>query len=66
MHASTPATSSHVYTKTAEERTARGAKHTCGSCHVRYYDMGKSPVCPACRHINVIAKLPAKRGRRRA
>ena len=28
-----------------------GAKHTCNSCHTRFYDLGQTPiVCPKCSH----------------
>lgn len=44
---------------------ALGAKHTCASCCVRFYDLNKRPVsCPKCRHIQVPVKKRAVRRRR--
>jgi hypothetical protein len=43
----------------------RGLKHTCSSCHTRFYDLNKIPAaCPTC-HLRVPAvKVRAPRKRR--
>jgi hypothetical protein len=47
-------------------KTARGYRHICSGCTVRFYDLGKSPACcPQCGHKVPIILASTTSGRRR-
>jgi hypothetical protein len=43
------AASSFLETSMAFDKTALGNRYTCFECEVKFYDLNKDPVCPACK-----------------
>jgi hypothetical protein len=51
----------------SSNKAARGAKHTCQECEVRFYDLLRNPiVCPSCGAVHIPAVQPAMDAGRRA
>ncbi|MGB0056209.1 MAG: FYDLN acid domain-containing protein, partial [Methyloceanibacter sp.] len=45
-------------------KPVRGSKRVCQSCGARFYDLGRTPICPACQTVYQVTQPTSRRGER--